>query len=70
MWVSTLIGDAVLGNVDAAKIGTGYLDADRIEAGTITADKILVGGGTRDPLSDVFLSAGNGVWYGPKGGEG
>ena len=33
VWVSNLIGDTVLGNVDAAKIGTGYLDADRIEAG-------------------------------------
>ncbi|AZL08584.1 hypothetical protein [Brevibacterium aurantiacum] len=45
VWVSTLIGDAVLGNVDASKIGTGYLEADRIESGTITADKILVGAG-------------------------
>ena len=43
VWVSTLISDAVLGNVDAAKIGTGYLDAARIAAGTITADKMIVG---------------------------
>ena len=69
VWVSNLIGDTVLGNVDAAKIGTGYLDADRIEAGSITADKLLVGGGT-ELVDDVFLSAGNGVWYVPKGGEG
>ena len=45
VWVSNLIGDTVLGNVDAAKIGTGYLDADRIEAGSITADKVLIGSG-------------------------
>ena len=37
--------------------------------GSITADKLLVGGGT-ELVDDVFLSAGNGVWYGPKGGEG
>ena len=43
VWVSNLIGDTVLGNVDAAKIGTGYLGADRIEAGSITADKISSG---------------------------
>lgn len=43
VWVSNLIGDTVLGNVDAAKIGTGYLDADRIQAGTITAEKVLIG---------------------------
>src|SRR5699024_7113116 len=43
VWVSTIISDAVLGNVDAAKIGTGYLDAARIQAGTVTADK-MVGG--------------------------
>src|SRR5699024_8372772 len=41
---STIISDAVLGNVDAAKIGTGYLDADRIEAGSLTAEKVLIGG--------------------------
>nr|WP_257944413.1 gp58-like family protein [Brevibacterium aurantiacum] len=43
VWVSNLIGDTVLGNVDAAKIGTGYLSADRIEAGTISSSKIAIG---------------------------
>ena len=43
VWVSTIISDAVLGNVDAAKIGTGYLDAARIKAGTIAADRLVVG---------------------------
>ena len=43
VWVSTLISDAVLGNVDAAKIGTGYLDAARIRAGSIYADRIVSG---------------------------
>ena len=43
VWVSTIISDAVLGNVDAAKIGTGYLDAQRIKAGTIAADRLVVG---------------------------
>ena len=46
VWVSNLIGDTVLGNVDAAKIGTGYLSADRIEAGSLTADKLLIGSGS------------------------
>lgn len=45
VWVSTIISDAVLGNVDAAKIGTGYLNANRIEAGTVSADKLLIGAG-------------------------
>lgn len=43
VWVSNLIGDTVLGNVDAAKIGTGYLSADRIDSNTISADMIAVG---------------------------
>ncbi|MDN6529818.1 MAG: hypothetical protein L0K67_12205, partial [Brevibacterium sp.] len=43
VWVSNLIGDTVLGNVDAAKVGTGHLSADRIESGTISTDKIAVG---------------------------
>src|SRR5699024_7678051 len=48
VWVSTIISDAVLGNVDAAKIGTGYLNANRIEAGSVTAEKLLIGmGGDR-----------------------
>ena len=69
VWVSTIISDAVLGNVDAAKIGTGYLDADRIEAGAITADKVAVGISGNlavDPLfSDPETSAlrvGNSRW--------
>lgn len=56
VWVSNLIGDTVLGNVDAAKIGTGYLDAGRIEAGSLTADKVLIGLGT-NLVSDSGFSA-------------
>lgn len=37
------ITNAKIGNVDAAKITTGYLDAARIEAKTITVDKLAVG---------------------------
>lgn len=67
-WVSTIISDAVLGNVDAAKIGTGYLDADRIEAGSVTADKILVGGAGNLLTNPGFTGGGTGwsiAWYNP-----
>ena len=47
VWVSNLIGDTVLGNVDAAKIGTGYLECRPNRSGDrITADKLLIGAGS------------------------
>lgn len=61
VWVSNLIGDTVLGNVDAAKIGTGYLDADRIKAGTITADKVLIGTAGNYVINGTF-DAGISGW--------
>ena len=61
VWVSTIISDAVLGNVDAAKIGTGFLSADRIAAGSISAAQVavgLAGNMVYDPLfSDPAVSA-------------
>lgn len=39
-WVSQPFDNAVIANLDAAKITTGFLDAARIQASSITADKI------------------------------
>ena len=60
VWVSTIISDAVLGNVDAAKIGTGFLDAARLKAGSIQASSIAVGDfsnlATIDPVRGVNVT--------------
>ena len=39
-WQANTIGNAVVANLDAGKITTGFLDAARINAGTITATMI------------------------------
>lgn len=45
VWVTHVIDGAVLSNIDASTITTGFLDVvNRIRAGAITADKVLVGG--------------------------
>lgn len=46
-WVVHKVDGAVLSNVDASTITTGFLDvANRIRAGSILADKLLIGGGS------------------------
>lgn len=46
VWVIHLVDGAVLSNVDASTITTGFLDvANRIRAGAILADKLLIGSG-------------------------
>ncbi|MDN6530132.1 MAG: hypothetical protein L0K67_13820, partial [Brevibacterium sp.] len=62
VWVSNLIGDTVLGNVDAAKIGPGYLSADRIDSHSLTADKLLVGGSENAIADDDFVTEGSPHW--------
>lgn len=56
VWVIHLVDGAVLSNVDASTITTGFLDvANRIRAGAITADKVLIGnGGNLAPWSQVL----------------
>ncbi|WP_278372231.1 hypothetical protein [Brevibacterium casei] len=45
VWVTHVIDGAVLSNIDASTITTGFLDVvNRIRAGAILADKVLVGG--------------------------
>ena len=45
-WVVHKVDGAVLSNVDASTITTGFLDvANRIRSGSIFADKLLIGGG-------------------------
>lgn len=45
-WVVHKVDGAVLSNVDASTITTGFLDVvNRIRAGSIFADKLLIGGG-------------------------
>lgn len=39
-WVPKVLGNQALGNIDAAKIATGYLAAARIEVGSLSGDKI------------------------------
>lgn len=56
VWVTNVIDGAVLSNIDASTITTGFLDvANRIRAGAITADKVLIGnGGNLAPWSQVL----------------
>lgn len=44
-WEKRSLTDALFDNIDAGKIGTGYLDvAKLVKAGAIQADKLMVGG--------------------------
>ena len=60
VWVSTLLADAVIANLDAAKISTGFLDAARLEAGSVLASSIAVGDFTNlatiDPVRDINVT--------------
>jgi hypothetical protein len=42
-WRSNTLTNAVIANLDAAKINTGFLAADRIEANTLNVDKLTAG---------------------------
>ena len=58
-WVVHKVDGAVLSNVDASTITTGFLDvANRIRSGSIFADKLLIGG-DRNLIPNGDLSAGD-----------
>ena len=44
-WSKEVLQNGVFGQLDAAKITTGFLSASRIDAGTITADKVVLSSG-------------------------
>lgn len=60
VWVSIRLDDAMIANLDAGKIKSGYIDADRLAAGSINASSIAVGDfsnlATIDPVRDVNVS--------------
>lgn len=60
VWVSSLLSDEVIANLDAAKITTGFLDAARLEAGSVQASSIAVGDFTNyatiDPVRDINVT--------------
>lgn len=53
-WLTETIDNAVIANLDAAKITTGYLAAARIQANTLNADTVLVNGS----LGSIILRDG------------
>jgi hypothetical protein len=58
-WERRQLNDALFDNIDAGKIGTGYLDvAKLIRAGAIQADKILVGGAGNLLTNPGFIGGG------------
>src|SRR5699024_6095682 len=60
VWVSTVVDNAVIANLDAGKITSGFIDAERFKAGSISASSIAVGDfsnlATIDPIRDVNVS--------------
>lgn len=72
-WQQQRLDDAVIANLDAGKIVSGFIDAARIRAGSITADKVLVGGANLLPnpnfedggagwaLNSISITAGAGI---------
>lgn len=62
-WIADTIGNAVVANIDAAKITTGTLLAARIATGAITADKIAAGSidGTKITATAIDGKTINGV---------
>src|SRR5699024_10024217 len=60
VWVSTVVDNAVIANLDAGKITSGFIDAERFKAGSISASSIAVGDfsnlATIDPVRDVNVS--------------
>src|SRR5699024_8946315 len=60
VWVSTVVDNAVIANLDAGKITSGFIDAERFKAGSISASSIAVGDfsnlATIDPIRDVNVA--------------
>lgn len=57
-WINAPITDAVIANIDAAKITTGFLDvANRIQAGTIDAGKITASSITASQIAASTITA-------------
>lgn len=67
VWVSELVGDETIANLNAAKISAGYLDAARIRAQSISVDKLIVSSNTNLISDPQFASAGAG-WAGALNG--
>lgn len=57
-WARRDLTDAVIANLDAAKIITGYLNSDRIDANSISTNKLLVGNFS-NLLEDPSFEANN-----------
>lgn len=60
-WVKQELSDALFNNIDAAKIGTGYLSADRIDAETIRTSHLASDVGSNLDISsnqEIIMSAG------------
>lgn len=67
-WVVHKVDGAVLSNVDASTITTGFLDVvNRIRSGSIFADKLLIGG-PRNLLPNGDLDKGSAVGWPVAGG--
>lgn len=63
VWVTHVIDGAVLSNIDASTITTGFLDVvNRIRAGAILADKLLIGS-DRNMIPNGDLSKGSAVGW-------
>ena len=61
VWVDHPVDGAVLSNVDASTITTGFLDvANRIRSGSIFADKLLIGGGANLLVNPTFANNAEG----------
>lgn len=71
VWVTHKVDGAVLSNVDASTITTGFLDVvNRIRSGSILADKLLIGG-ARNLIPNGDLSQGDAsLWPSPTNGTG
>jgi hypothetical protein len=63
VWVSELVGDETIANLNAAKITAGYLDAARIQAQSISVDKLIVSSNA-NLLSDPQFASGGAGWAG------
>lgn len=74
-WVARSIESAMIANLDAGKITTGFLAGARIEARSITAEKVLIGGPGANLLPDPRVSTlaayarGAGITQNPTGGR-
>ena len=65
------ITNAKIGNLDAAKITTGFLAADRINAKTIGADKLMIGSSNNEAWDGNYTAWNTPAWANsPSGGPG